>query len=460
MAELPVPETPTEDWINWDQLLKPVFDSMALSQKIIGERRKRKYVESSARVISLVRRVLLASSCTDNEAMASSMKKTQRGVMQGLVSLIVAAREASRIWPAPDAPIIMASELDQLKKALLYYYQVANETGVQLKPLQRSLERPIVVDQTIPEVVHQVDKCLSSIISAIAWLKKSLSLRPPTSSMVGSPYKNLIIERTRLVVTEVGQLLSVMDELNIDTSLPLVSYEVSKQSVFNYISSLVSTTKFACEDPWAPADSLATVEIVAQSVETATKYLVIALKCMLDEWDEREMTNLRSQARNVGESDTISSGGSPTLKRTMARQLITEHTQESMDADDTSTATGLQARPINSAEVKTHLESDLQDLLLSGDGQVKCGTLEALVNRVTAHDTSGRFTYLPVYAELSKLTDSTYTTAFLMTVSSFAEPEDLLHTLKKRFDLESPADLNEAQIAEWHAKKLMPIRLR
>jgi len=88
---------------------------------------------------------------------------------------------------------------------------------------------------------------------------------------------------------------------------------------------------------------------------------------------------------------------------------------------------------------------DPKELLFNMEGKVKGGTFEALVERLTCHDSF----------------DSNFTNTFLLTYRSFCTSTQFMAALLKRYSLPQPQGLTELNdVNEWHEKKLRPVRLR
>ncbi|KAF8938924.1 hypothetical protein BGZ58_011143 [Dissophora ornata] len=93
-----------------------------------------------------------------------------------------------------------------------------------------------------------------------------------------------------------------------------------------------------------------------------------------------------------------------------------------------------------------YLNYDYQqgDLVLNAEGQVKGGTLPALIERLTLHDGL----------------DSNFIATFLLTYRSFTTTKDLFTQLFHRFTIQPPMALDTDELEIWTEKKLTPIRLR
>ncbi|KAF9898508.1 hypothetical protein BX616_003934, partial [Lobosporangium transversale] len=84
------------------------------------------------------------------------------------------------------------------------------------------------------------------------------------------------------------------------------------------------------------------------------------------------------------------------------------------------------------------------DLVLNADGQVKGGTLPALIERLTLHDGL----------------DPNFIATFLLTYRSFTTTKELFEHLFLRFTIQAPLGLEQEELEIWNEKKLTPIRLR
>lgn len=84
------------------------------------------------------------------------------------------------------------------------------------------------------------------------------------------------------------------------------------------------------------------------------------------------------------------------------------------------------------------------EVVFNMEGNVRGGTLPALVERLTLHD------YL----------DMNFINTFLLTYRSFCSSVDLLNLLEARYNLQCPPGLTEEEATIWEEKKLKLVRLR
>lgn len=87
---------------------------------------------------------------------------------------------------------------------------------------------------------------------------------------------------------------------------------------------------------------------------------------------------------------------------------------------------------------------DANDIVYNMEGNVKGGTLPALVERLTMHD------YL----------DMNFINTFLLTYRSFCSSEQLLDLLEARYNMQCPQGLTDEEAIMWEEKKLKLVRLR
>ncbi|KIJ54796.1 hypothetical protein M422DRAFT_200705 [Sphaerobolus stellatus SS14] len=89
-------------------------------------------------------------------------------------------------------------------------------------------------------------------------------------------------------------------------------------------------------------------------------------------------------------------------------------------------------------------EHGSRDIWLNPEGGVRGGTLPALIERLTMHDTR----------------DTVFNSTFLLTFKSFTTLDELFEGLVKRFYLPTPEGLSPDELKEWTEKKLQVVRFR
>ncbi|CAO3588887.1 unnamed protein product [Absidia cylindrospora] len=84
------------------------------------------------------------------------------------------------------------------------------------------------------------------------------------------------------------------------------------------------------------------------------------------------------------------------------------------------------------------------ELLFGNDNNVKGGTLAALVERLTMHDSF----------------DTSYIATFLLTYRSFCTTEEFMNLLQARYNMQAPEELTPEQLEYWTETKQKLVRLR
>ncbi|KAF9375225.1 hypothetical protein BGX21_003856, partial [Mortierella sp. AD011] len=103
-------------------------------------------------------------------------------------------------------------------------------------------------------------------------------------------------------------------------------------------------------------------------------------------------------------------------------------------------------KPVKVAEVPWYLGHDYSptDISFNMEGHVRGGTLSALVERLTLHDSL----------------DPNFVATFLLTYRSFTTTTEFFTLLFHRITISPPNGLNPTELAQWTDRKLTPIRLR
>lgn len=95
------------------------------------------------------------------------------------------------------------------------------------------------------------------------------------------------------------------------------------------------------------------------------------------------------------------------------------------------------------------------------DGTVKAGTINALIEKLTAHDTTvGKTHAVRPEQSTHPSPDTKMIDTFMMTWKSFVSTDSLVEGLIKRFRLPPPPGLQEKELDEWRTQKLNIIRTR
>lgn len=287
-------------------------------------------------------------------------------------------------------------------------------------------------------LISYLERYTRSVVKMISLLMKSIREEQCSSQK--------LIQDVRAMVTEVGNFLAAVDEMPIDTLTDELSvdFKVNRLSLYNSISGLVMATQTATS-PLAPANAMEQVVLSTGLVEKAVKDLLISTKFLVEEKESMEQhgseedpvkprrtvslsalappvltaipeAELTIKPGHVGRGNNSrfdenvppksagplggsrpfdeSSGGYSLEKvKTSGREKLKKFFGDS-SFNSSSTSHPLPPVPVAaSAKVEVprpwYLEYDYaeNDLQFTAEGsQVKGGTIEALVERLTLHD--------------------------------------------------------------------------
>ncbi|SPO23602.1 related to Guanyl nucleotide exchange factor Sql2 [Ustilago trichophora] len=149
-------------------------------------------------------------------------------------------------------------------------------------------------------------------------------------------------------------------------------------------------------------------------------------------------------AESIDEDGESIRTGSGKLRRLLGDDAPLTQTLTQDSENSANTASTMARRKED--EVPWFLEPDYMgdDIVIAQDGSVKGATLEALLARLTMHNSF----------------DASFNNTFLMTYRSFTTTQTLLDLLAQRFRILPPEGLNEEELTLWTEKKQIPIRLR
>ncbi|KAG5456123.1 MAG: ras guanine nucleotide exchange factor domain-containing protein [Olpidium bornovanus] len=154
-----------------------------------------------------------------------------------------------------------------------------------------------------------------------------------------------LIAQTRASVTEVGELLSLMEDLSPEDLLSVPSdspaqgvqsseqaskFLMTKKALYNAISGLVMATQVAA-DPLAPATVQNDIVRSAVLVETCVRDLCVLTKHFMEERCERERITLEE---DMNKHNQRSSSEKPSGKRTGEKEATRGEDRGASDADD------------------------------------------------------------------------------------------------------------------------------
>ncbi|KAJ3195387.1 hypothetical protein HK101_000354 [Irineochytrium annulatum] len=614
--------------VTWARLTNDIVGAVQQLNFSAKNNFKEKFIPQSSAIVETIRVMLFASGTARRDAPLVEAHRTlrvhHRSIMATLSRLVLSAKCASGVWPPPDAISKMQAAASEVLQAVKSFVNAAQEAGVEIRvdeagegtsgspttstgrpgapgsgqggypasPTMSNLNAGSLTgpnssaggeedeydeegpQPTNSEIIAQLERFTSNVVGMIRELVRAIGGDQFNSSV--------LITDVRSMVTEVGNFLSVVDDLPLDSLSEdlTVDFKVNRLSLYNSISGLVMATSTAT-GTLAPSNALEQVVAATGLVEKAVKELLISTKFLIEEKEALEQQTLQqyidqygggsgqgsangpasaaaaAHARrpsepvirrrplslsilgpNLGDfqessspsdpvdpSGGILNGAPPTIgtytsspammngqpmqqqgypgmphQQGMAQQYppsgpppgapmfvgngpmsapVSRQGQQlppggpsdmdfmdslgrgpnskgkmgkihqllGAEAPTTSPRKGSTDSPLMSQpDKKWYLKYDYNpdDIVLNMEGKVKGGRIEALVERLTLHDSP----------------DVTYVQTFLLTYRSFTTTARFMELLERRFLIEPPESLTEAEFADWEKQKRMPIRLR
>ncbi|ORY03599.1 ras GEF [Basidiobolus meristosporus CBS 931.73] len=433
------------------------------------------------------------------------LKAHHHHVFNSLCRLVLSAQYASIVWCAPDAVYKMQQDANEVLLATRHFITVAQDNGVDIRSIDRAEPEggetgrydegdlaeadpnsEFILDKSgaHTDILTELLACSGSVARSTNQLIKYL--------IMGDFKSASLVAFMKQAIAEIGQLLALTDDMdveNVDETI-VRDFKICKQYVYNNIAILVAITQRATEN-LAPENISEQLLECARQVELSVKELIIASKFVIHEKEMYEQVFLAEKYRNHTNPNTPENTFRP--RRAMSLSFLGRHVDRAygLGADGENSAVPIRRRmdshanitdsmdilheeepelPTNnkqkeklkkffgddapntvvtksaSDERPWYLEYDYapSDVVFNMEGQVKGGTLVALVERLTLHD----------------LLDSTFIATFLLTYRSFTTTEDLFELLFERFNIQPPAELTNEEHEIWTEKKLVPIRLR
>lgn len=274
-------------------------------------------------------------------------------------------------------------------------------------------------------------------------------------------HNSMVLRDVIEVVTRVREMLTLCERADLSALDPPASsdlkrsptlhdFAVAKQSMYDAVADItLYAQSFSSSDTLEGTVSGVTAGSVDLSaylgyLETALQALVLQAEFMLQELITRYSFE---ETYNFGPDSTLADGS---VKSNKLRQILGDDASGHLDVGHSGNLSdrnslGNSSHVGSTEHTPWFLDHELEsDLTYDSKGNVKAGTLLALVERLTRHD------HL----------DSMYNNTFLLTYKSFCSAQDLSALLVQRFMMKAPSGLSPEQEEIWIQQKQQPIRLR
>ncbi|KAI9004684.1 hypothetical protein BC832DRAFT_615060 [Gaertneriomyces semiglobifer] len=564
-ANLPIPYSliPPNSTPTWEILINNILHAISALNNAAKHDSKTQYVGLANTVVLSIRDMLASSGTTSKDAPHIRENKLLRShhhhIMSSLSKLVLASKVAAGLWPPPDAVNRMRYQAGQVLLSIRHFVAIAQDIPLDLTPIPSPAETNANdfdmngAELSDIEFVSRLDMHSDAIIASIARLVNMITAERRIS---GS-----LIEQARLTVTEIGMLLSLIEEIPIsDDALrsagtsssgsnrssgqrpasdaardSMVTFATKKETLYSTVNDLVTAARTTM-DEFAPPNALGTLLETTTSVLQAVEDVLMATKLLIDqreiselrymasvaeEYDEERrrdselgvlqrramsltflgeeqppegpreraasspmmlrtdsegqrgpqpaiVTGWNSGQRRPSIAESVSSVGSmgsregmPGMARSGSAHNVSQTSAGSVSPRRVPQRSGPPSAKLNkffgedapklrtsgASEKAWFLDYEYSkgEILINMEGGVSGGTLEALIERLTVHDS-------PV--------DPTFFTAFLMLFHQFTTSTTLFTLLRQRYFISPPSGLTAEEYKMWQEKKQTPIRLR
>ncbi|KAF1807231.1 ras guanine nucleotide exchange factor domain-containing protein [Mucor lusitanicus] len=284
--------------------------------------------------------------------------------------------------------------------------------------------------------------------------------------------RSLAVFMFRTLSNQITQYIGILDNIQLDdadgNTMPSIhSYLSSRQNLYTAIGHLFGAIQTLTNTQVNVEKAVDTINQSVVNVETAIESI---------QQDVIEMVNERKVAMGMSRDDSVASTlsvMSPTSSAFSERTAVDSIADLGLSAistrlttDESSSEFNASIRRMTVADITSRrrqqsirsddrttdiamnesLSTDLNssDIEFGVDSTVKGGTLPALVERLTVHDTL----------------DTNFIATFLLTYRSFCTTEEFISLLEDRYNLLPPERLTPEQLELWTERKQKLIRLR
>ncbi|KAJ3186009.1 hypothetical protein HDU85_000923 [Gaertneriomyces sp. JEL0708] len=329
-ANLPIPYSliPPNSTPTWEILINNILHAISALNNAAKHDSKTQYVGLANTVVLSIRDMLASSGTTSKDAPHIRENKLLRShhhhIMSSLSKLVLASKVAAGLWPPPDAVNRMRYQAGQVLLSIRHFVAIAQDIPLDLTPIPSPAETNANdfdmngAELSDIEFVSRLDMHSDAIIASIARLVNMITAERRIS---GS-----LIEQARLTVTEIGMLLSLIEEIPIsDDALrsagtsqsggsnrssgqrpasdaardSMVTFATKKETLYSTVNDLVTAARTTM-DEFAPPNALGTLLETTTSVLQAVEDVLMATKLLID---QREISELRYMASVAEEYD-------------------------------------------------------------------------------------------------------------------------------------------------------------
>ncbi|KAJ3005153.1 hypothetical protein HKX48_000842 [Thoreauomyces humboldtii] len=328
----------------WEVLINNILRAISELNHSAKSDSKARYVALANQVVRAIRDMLGSSGLSSKNAPAMQSNKQLRihhhQIMSALSKLILAAKVSAGLWPPPDAVNKMRYQAGQVLLAIRHFVSIAQDIPLDLKLVSPSPHHDDAAHSSFSvdefdqkgvelsdiEFAARLDTYSDSIIGSIAKLVNVITQDRRISGV--------LIDQARVTVTEIGQLLSLIEEIplhNMESYQTgqndsranelLADYRAKKDVLYSVVNDLVTAARTTMDD-FAPPNALGELLEVTTSVLQAVEDVLMVTKLVIDQKDLMEQRTLQEEAESFDEERRRDSELSILQRRAMSLTFL------------------------------------------------------------------------------------------------------------------------------------------
>ncbi|KAJ3105728.1 hypothetical protein HDU96_008455 [Phlyctochytrium bullatum] len=319
---------PNSAKVTWDILINNVLHSISDLNRAADEGKRGLFLEQTNIILRAIRDMMVASGTIASSGVVSGapaqLKAQHHPIMLALSKLVITAKVASGLWPPPDAIASMKYEASQVLLGVRHFVSAGQELNIELREPKGDTAfdfEALGSDLSSGEFVSRLDEGADRVIKGIARLVAVITMDRRASGV--------LIEHARTTVTEIGQLMSLVEDLKVtdlsqmndNLSQLIVDFTKAKEAAYDIVNDMITFTRTAM-DAFAPPKALTKLLDCTSAVLRIIDDLVMATKLLIDSRDFIEQQSLLTEAEDLQENPKRESDLLMLQRRAMSLNLL------------------------------------------------------------------------------------------------------------------------------------------
>ncbi|KAI9276236.1 ras guanine nucleotide exchange factor domain-containing protein [Sporodiniella umbellata] len=473
-------QAPTGQEVTWNKVASDIaLDIRELTQAI--ERKQKDQIGSkTGSIVKSVRFMLYASGALDKESQLlqePAFREPRRAITSTLSKLVLDTKPSGDLCDSPTLSLMfekIARDANDVLVAVRNFVTLCQQRGVEMghinpvfvhsppdlaqlslgeerpKPTEGVAKTRYLLNQdlvvSLQVYSHQIYTSAEELASTASHLH---TLFDPCSPAAQEGRATAVTLFHRLS-SQVSQYMAILDDINFDSTPPsaLTAYQASRHAIYSAIGHMFGAvqtlTDLQVDLSLATSKVDASVVQIESVIETVEQGVIAMVQARQQTMQARELlspphhrgsfsSSLHETESIAGESDFGAfSESDPVMRLPGISDIVNRRRQQSI-------------RPEEDRSLDTLGYDHAPDALDIGpDGAIRGGTLAALVERLTVHNTA----------------DTNFIATFLLTYRSFCTSEEFVTLLEERYHLRPPERLTPDQLELWTERKQKLVRLR